>query len=163
MAFGPRRSTLDHIAAGWRDRHNAGLMPLIAELLHGPRFRPHWRALLGVLIGVFSWLAFRPGGSQGFEFEGGDKLDHLLAFGTLGVLATLSFAADVVRLLSVAAALLAYGGFIEIVQTQLPTRTGEWADVLADAVGVVCGLALALALRRHWTPTLQGSADRPPR
>ena len=47
-------------------------------------------------------------------------------------------------LLAVLLALLAYGGAIELVQRQLPNRSGEWADLGADAIGIGLGALLAL-------------------
>ena len=38
-------------------------------------------------------------------------------------------------LVGVALGLLGYGGFIELVQTQVPGRTASWADLAADALG----------------------------
>jgi VanZ family protein len=49
----------------------------------------------------------------------------------------------------VAAGLMAYGLFIEAVQTQLPSRTGSWADWVADLAGVALGLALARLMQRR--------------
>lgn len=49
-------------------------------------------------------------------------------------------------------ALLAYGGLIEMVQSQIPSRTAAWDDLLADAVGIAGGLLLAALLRRRWPP-----------
>jgi VanZ family protein len=43
---------------------------------------------------------------------------------------------------------IAYGAFIEIVQTQIPSREGDWADLAADMVGVALGLAFVTAVRR---------------
>ena len=42
---------------------------------------------------------------------------------------------------------MAYGLFIELMQTQLPTRTGSMADWLTDGVGIGLGLLLHRALR----------------
>jgi VanZ family protein len=43
---------------------------------------------------------------------------------------------------------MVFGVFIEVVQAQIPGRTGEWPDLLADALGIAAGLALAAALTR---------------
>lgn len=48
---------------------------------------------------------------------------------------------------------LAYGGAIEIAQSYLPPREGDWLDLLADAVGISLGLLLA------W-PVAVGAARR---
>jgi VanZ family protein len=43
----------------------------------------------------------------------------------------------------VLAALLAYGGLIEILQSLTPYRSAEWADLLADGLGLAIGLLVA--------------------
>ena len=45
-----------------------------------------------------------------------------------------------------AAAAVAYGAAIELVQIQLGYRSGEWMDLVADAVGVAAGALLATRL-----------------
>ncbi len=45
-----------------------------------------------------------------------------------------------------AAGAVAYGGAIEIAQIQLGYRSGEWMDLVADAVGVAVGAVLATSL-----------------
>ncbi len=125
-------------------------MSWIPRLLHEARFRPRWRALLALLAAVAAWFAFRPLGGSPIEFENADKFDHALAFCSMALAGTFSWAAGVRRGASVAAGLLAYGGFIELVQTQVPGRTGSWADLATDAVGITIGLLVAEGLRRRW-------------
>ena len=125
--------------------------PNLRELLHEAPFHSAWRMLLAVLVVVVAWFAFMPGGGAP-SFGIGDKIDHLLAFGALASTGALSQQAGARHALQTALGLLAYGGFIELVQTQLPTRTGEWADLLADAVGIAGGLLLVALLRRLWRP-----------
>lgn len=79
-----------------------------------------------------------------------DKLDHLLAFAALAAAGGLALRAGWRAALVVAASMVAYGGFIELVQTQVPGRAADWADLLADSLGVVFGLVLVLALRSAW-------------
>jgi VanZ family protein len=127
---------------------------VITALVHDPRLRPAWRGLLVVLLVVVSWLAFGPAPPQP-DFEGGDKIEHLLAFLALAVTAAHCGTPGWRNTGATALGLLLYGGFIELVQTRLPHRTGDWADLAADAVGMVAGLLLAAALRRT-TPGLGG-------
>lgn len=78
---------------------------------------------------------------------GWDKLNHVLAFAG-PCFAGLAALPRVTRQAAVqlAVGLVAWGGALELLQTQLPPRSGEWADLLADAVGVmVGGAAWALA------------------
>ena len=97
-----------------------------------------------VLLVVISWLAFTPHPPQQADL-GWDKLNHFTAFSTLMVFAALSWPP---HWRWAPLGLLAYGGFIEIVQSFIPGRDGEWADLLADGVGIALGVALfALILR----------------
>lgn len=121
-------------------------MSILISLLHDVRWQPAWRLLLLVLMGVAAWFAFLPA-TAAVRLEGADKLDHLLAFAALAVSASFTALPGMRSAALAATGLLLYGGFIELVQTQLPTRQGDWADLLADGVGVCAGLALAALLR----------------
>ncbi len=48
--------------------------------------------------------------------------------------------------------LLAYGGAIELIQSQLPPREGDWADLLADGIGIGLGLLIHAALQKCFPP-----------
>ena len=121
-------------------------MFILNSLVHDARWQPAWRAVLLVLMCVAAWFAFIPA-TPTPEPSGLDKIEHLLAFASLGVSAAFTTRPGLQRTLQAAAGLLLYGGFIELVQTQLPTRTADWADIAADGVGVAAGLALAALLR----------------
>ncbi|MBP6764873.1 MAG: VanZ family protein [Rubrivivax sp.] len=125
------------------------LMPSLNALLNDPRYHRTWRGLLLLLMAVVSWFAFAPDpGGSGFAHA--DKLNHMLAFGVLGGTAVLTGHASAARLGRVALALVAYGAFIEVVQSYLPTRQGDWLDLLADAAGIGLGVCLVVLLRRRW-------------
>lgn len=121
-------------------------MQLLISLVHDTRWQPAWRAVLLVLMCVAAWFAFIPAASS-VEPNDRDKIEHLLAFASLGLAAAFTASPGLRRTVQSAAGLLLYGGFIELVQTQLPTRSADWADVLADGAGVAVGLALAALLR----------------
>ncbi len=72
---------------------------------------------------------------------GWDKANHALAFAVLGFLGMKCWPTRCVQVL---AALLVYGGCIEVAQGLTETRVGEWLDLLADAAG----LGLAWAVQR---------------
>lgn len=97
--------------------------------------------LLPALLAI-SWLALMPAPPPQAD-TGWDKANHLLAFATLTLLAEGAFGPAWRARAGSAAGLLAYGALIELVQSQLPPRCGEWADLLADALGIVAGLGLA--------------------
>ena len=121
-------------------------MQILHSLFHDTRWQPAWRAVLLLLMCVAAWFAFIPA-QVSVQPDGIDKVEHFLAFATLGLAASFTSNPGLQRLARAGAGLMMYGGFIELVQTQLPTRQGDWADVLADAVGVAAGLALAALLR----------------
>ena len=125
-------------------------MPSPSELLHEKRFHARWRLLLAILCLVAAWFAFTPGAPPGPDFDGVDKIHHLLAFGSMASAGALGWQAGRRAASQVGTCLLGYGGFIEIVQSQLPTRTAAWDDLLTDAVGIAGGLLLIHILRRHW-------------
>jgi VanZ family protein len=73
-----------------------------------------------------------------------DKVGHLLAYFTLSAWAVQIVARPRARLLA-ALALFALGLTMEIAQAQLTTtRMGDAADLLANTLGIVLGLATAL-------------------
>lgn len=105
-----------------------------------------WRlALVGVSIMVLA-LSLLPLGPDA-PTTGWDKTNHLLAFATLAVLGCLAYPERIPITLLV---LLAYGALIEVLQSFTDYRSAEWADLLADALGLVVGwglLRLGRALR----------------
>ncbi len=83
-----------------------------------------------------------------------DQIAHGLLFAVLAWVWCRPFArAGRVRgVVAAAVAAVAYGAAIELVQIQLGYRSGEWMDLVADAVGVAAGALLATRL---W-PRLSG-------
>lgn len=119
----------------------------LSQSLFDPRHRARWAVLCLSLLCVISWLAFRDSdGGAGFAHF--DKLKHLAAFAVLSIIGCAAASPSRRTGWWIAAALLAYGGFIELVQTQLPHREAEWGDMLADAMGIGFGLLVVAMLRR---------------
>ncbi len=119
------------------------------HLLNDAAARRGWCWLLAALLLATSWLAVASGPAP---VPGGDKLHHVLGFAVLALVASLAGAPGWRHAGWAAAGLLLYGGLIEAVQSQLPWRSAEWADWLADALGTVLGLALAAGLRLAAAP-----------
>ncbi|MBA4176882.1 MAG: hypothetical protein C0505_10035 [Leptothrix sp. (in: Bacteria)] len=124
-------------------------MPTLPQLLHAPRWRPRWRALLVALLLLVGVAALAPG-ADAPSLGVGDKVDHVLGFVALGFTATLSGAATRGHATTAGVGLIVYGAFIEVAQTQVPGRHGDVLDLAVDAVGIAAGLALAMGLRKRW-------------
>ncbi len=105
-----------------------------------------WRVLLYLLIVGVSYLALTPKPPTGID-TGWDKLNHTLAFAALAISAWLAYPASHRTRLLWLGALLAFGGLIEILQLFVPGRSAESGDLLADALGIACGAAIAAGAR----------------
>ena len=114
------------------------------QLMLGARLRPLRVGAFVILLMVISWLALSPHPPRDLS-TGWDKSNHALAFAALMLAGRLCWLR---RPWALWLALLAYGGLIELLQTQVPGRDGEWPDLLADAVGLSLGWALDALLRR---------------
>jgi VanZ family protein len=124
-------------------------MPSLNQLLHEARWRRHWQLLLLVFAAISAYFAFVPV-PQGLPMSLHDKINHLAAFAAMGLAAALAQPASWRHTRIAAVGLLGYGAFIELVQSLLPSRTADAADLLADALGVAAGLFLVAMLRRMW-------------
>lgn len=71
---------------------------------------------------------------------GWDKANHMAAFTLLALLGCLAYPSNTVVVL---AGLLFYGGLIEVLQSFTGYRRAEWADLLADALGLPVGWFVA--------------------
>ncbi|MDN3920773.1 VanZ family protein [Roseateles violae] len=120
------------------------LLATARQLVYGPAAQAPRRALFLLLIAVISWLALTPHPPRELS-TGWDKSNHLLAFGALMLSSRLAWPR---RRWTLLLALFAYGGLIEILQTFVPGRDGEWPDLLADSLGLALGLLLDALLRR---------------
>jgi len=123
--------------------------PIAAEARRAARV---WRLLLWFGLGLAAVLAFGPPSGEPM-IEGQDKLQHVAAFAALTLAACLAYPwparSGLPRDAVLAAALMAYGVAIEVIQLFIPGRNGSLADVLADALGVALGLLLARLWRRR--------------
>jgi VanZ family protein len=111
-------------------------------------FRPgawSWRVLFVALALSITWLAFAPRPPESID-TGWDKLNHLCAFASLALTGYFCRPASRAWWLVTLAALFAFGSAIEIVQSWLPFRRGEWEDLAADSLGIAVGLCTASLL-----------------
>src|SRR5690625_4131943 len=76
----------------------------------------------------------------------GDKLQHFLGYGLLATMATLGFS-RLSLALGAALAMIGLGAAVEGIQHLLPWRQFDWLDMLANTLGVACGIGLGLVAR----------------
>lgn len=90
-------------------------------------------------------------------FEAGDKVQHMLAFAVLSVLAAAAFPRR--RLLELFAAMALLGGLIEVLQ-MIPAlhRDAEVLDWVADCAASLAALVIWFAARRL-VARLRGASD----
>ena len=120
---------------------------MIRRALEHPTVQRLIQAAFVLGLVVITWLALSPHPPRSLN-TGWDKSNHALAFGSLAFSSVWARWRRPQQWGVLVAALLAYGGAIEIAQTFLPPRSGEWVDLLADSVGIALGLALAWPVTR---------------
>jgi VanZ family protein len=144
-------SLVSAIAAPW---HASPRAAIEAPMLYPARQRGHAPAMsrLRLLFVLAFWacllgaytLAILPGGGVPSPFHW-DKLNHMLAFFTVTALCRLAYPR--LRVLTIALAMAAFGGFIEMSQAvPFIHRDAEWADWFADCVAAGIGLLVAWPL-----------------
>ena len=105
------------------------------------------RLLFLTAIVLITDLALQPGYATPPRLFGSDKLEHLLAFMTLAMLARMGWPRQPVWALGIV--LLGYGLGLEVVQSMdWVGRTASMADVAADAIGVLIGFGLTTLFLR---------------
>jgi VanZ family protein len=119
------------------------------------RWRWFWLASGTALVLLVTWLCLRPSAGSEQLFPNADKWAHFLAFFALaGFLLAL---VERRRYAATCAALIVFGGAIEVAQYLMPYgRSAEWLDLAADGLGIVVGLAVSLAIRRSWLQVVEG-------
>src|SRR5690606_19817592 len=101
-----------------------------------------WRAAFFLVMAAVTILSLWPDDSAPVG-TGWDKANHVIAYVALAMLGRFGFPAASFWKLGLC--LLAYGGLIEILQGMTPDRMADWADLAANAIGIVIGLVVA-----HW-------------
>lgn len=94
-----------------------------------------WACVSAVIV-----LALMPAAAR-VPSTGWDKGNHLLAFTVLAALGLRAYPAHTVAVLL---GLLVFGGLIELLQSLTPDRVAEWADWLADCLGLLLGWGIVL-------------------
>ena len=98
-----------------------------------------WAAAAAVLV-----LSLTPTSPE-LPSTGWDKTNHLFGFLTLALLGAQAYSSRLSRLF---VGLLLFGGLIELLQSLTPYRFAEWADWIADGLGIAAGYGLHLFLCR---------------
>jgi VanZ family protein len=107
------------------------------------RWRALWLAAGWLILAAIVWLSLTPSPPK-LEFEYSDKLGHCAGYGVLMFWFCQLYARRGARL-AYAAGFAAMGVALELAQGALGYRTAEEFDMLANALGVLLGWALALA------------------
>ena len=105
-----------------------------------------FRGFFWILLLTTLWLSLIPADQIPSEFHFWDKAQHALGFAALAFTSLLGYPGRV-RLLMVG--LMLFGAGIEFLQSLTGWRHGDWADWVADCVGLVMG---ALAWRLTPSP-----------
>ncbi len=113
---------------------------------HHPRL---WWSLGFALLALITALSLLPIRGPDLDLPNSDKLHHAFAYSVLMLYFGQLVGGNWQRRLAVAGGLLAYGIMIELLQSQLPPRTAELADLAANIGGMAIGaLLLQTALGR---------------
>lgn len=107
------------------------------------RYPQLWAIAGWLMVGAIVWLSVTPSPPDA-GFENADKLEHVIAYGVLTFWFCQVHAAPRVQL-AFAAGFIALGVGLEFVQGALAYRTYDENDMLANAIGVVAGWAVARA------------------
>jgi len=118
-----------------------------------------WRWLLALLVVAVALLALTPAPPVELGV-GWDKLNHVLAFTALALCAALGYRTPRALQLVMLAALLGFGGLIEVLQQYVPNRSAEWGDLRADAIGIGIGALVAACVLRRQRPRPPAAAAR---
>lgn len=118
-------------------------VPKPLRLIHRPWF---WRTILYPLMAFILFLA-TSNDPYPVPSSSSDKINHVLAFAALGLLASWSYPKqDWHRLLPL---LMGYGLAVEAIQAFLPHRQFSLLDLAADAFGAILGLTIGLLLLHY--------------
>lgn len=119
----------------------------VRSAITGPVAMKRWRWLLAWLVVLVGWLALSPAPPETLS-SGWDKLNHAGAFAALTVVGVFASPRSRNHRLALLGAVFCFGGLIEIAQSFTPTRSAEWADLLADAIGMAAGVMLTVLIAR---------------
>lgn len=107
------------------------------------KYRTLWLAMGWLLVSLVVYISLVPQPPAALEFDYGDKLGHLLAYGMLMIWFCQIYWKPGSRIL-IALALVAMGVGMEFLQGLSGYRYFEYGDMLANGLGVLFGWLAAL-------------------
>jgi VanZ family protein len=110
------------------------------------RLRALWLAVGWAMVAAIVWLSLTANPPR-IDIEEGDKLGHLASYATLMLWFSQLYMEKRTRALY-ALGFAAMGVALEFAQGATGYRSFDLADMLANALGVLCGWAAALILPR---------------
>lgn len=114
-----------------------------------PRLRTLWWSLGFALLALVTALSLLPIRGPDYDLPNSDKLNHALAYVVLMLYFGQLVGTAVRPRVVVTGALISFGIAIELLQSMLPPRTAELADLAANLTGMAIGwLLLPTALGR---------------
>ena len=116
--------------------------------LTGPGFRRLWIAIIALAVAVIVMVSLLPVPDQLME-SGSDKLWHFLVYFSLALFSSGIVPAERLWRLAVRCLLLGLG--LEVAQALLTeTRQADWADMAANAAGILAAWMIAAGGRASW-------------
>lgn len=112
-----------------------------------PDSKQWWRCVLAAMAFCVSWLALSPAPPDALD-GGWDNLNHASAFAALTLAAVFASPRSRIGRLVLLGAVFCFGALIEVAQSFTPTRSAEWGDLAADAVGMAAGWMAAMLVTR---------------
>ena len=107
--------------------------------------RAHWIAFTVVNLLIITFLSLWPLESLP-SVPGTDKTHHLIAYAALAFPTALR---KPDKWIVICLLFIAYSGAIEVLQPYV-NRYGEWLDMAANTLGVICGLIIAGLVNRFY-------------
>jgi len=96
---------------------------------------------IAVFVTVFiTYLSLAKIGPQPISFNHLDKIEHAIAYATLSFFWLLSFGTTKKKINIIIGVCIAYGAVIEVLQSTTAYRTFDYADMIANAIGVLLGM-----------------------